>query len=58
MGIQVGREGSMTERGEPLTVAAVMFALAVVGTFPFLRRISSALPGDLGDPLLNAFILG
>jgi len=48
----------MTERRELLTVAAVMFALAIVGTFPLVRRISSALPGDLGDPLLNAFILG
>ncbi len=57
MRIQVGREGSTIERRELLTVAAVILALAVVSTFPLVRRISPALPGNRGDPLLNAFIL-
>ncbi len=33
-------------------------ALALAMTFPLAARAPRALPGDLGDPLLNAWILG
>ncbi|MEW5982273.1 MAG: hypothetical protein AB1806_07865 [Acidobacteriota bacterium] len=39
-------------------VAVVHAALAVLATWPLVRRLGWALPGDLGDPLLNTFILG
>jgi hypothetical protein len=34
-----------------------MVALAVAATWPLAARATSALPGDLGDPLFNAFVL-
>jgi hypothetical protein len=48
----------MTERRELPTVAGVMLALAVASTYPLVRQMASALPDNLGDPLLNTFILG
>jgi hypothetical protein len=39
-------------------VAAGFTVLAVVMTLPLLIHATRALPGDLGDPLLNAWILG
>jgi len=38
--------------------AAAFYALvAALMTWPLLTRVTSAMPGDLGDPLLNAWIL-
>lgn len=56
--MDAGREGHAPGRRELLTVAVVMLAIAMASSFPLVRRLSSALPGDLGDPLLNTFILG
>jgi hypothetical protein len=39
-------------------VALVLALLALAVTYPLAREAPHALPGDLGDPLLNAFILG
>src|SRR2546425_3519412 len=39
-------------------VVAGFAALAVIMTWPLVARATRALPGDLGDPLLNAWILG
>jgi hypothetical protein len=39
-------------------VGSVLAALAVLGTWPLATRMTSALPNDLGDPLLVTFILG
>ncbi len=33
-------------------------SLAILATWPLVRHLGSALPSDLGDPLLNAWILG
>jgi hypothetical protein len=38
-------------------VAALYLAVAIATTWPLARRLGSAVPSDLGDPLLNAFIL-
>lgn len=38
-------------------VAALYLALAIATTWPLARGLGSAVPSDLGDPLLNAFIL-
>ncbi len=48
----------MTDRRELSTVAGVMLALAVASTYPLVRQMASALPDNLGDPLLGTFILG
>jgi hypothetical protein len=45
-------------RHELTRVALALSAMTVAFTFPLAPRITDALPGDLGDPLLNAFILG
>ena len=39
-------------------VFGVMLAVAVATTYPLITRMGRALPGDLGDPLLNTFISG
>jgi hypothetical protein len=39
-------------------VAGLIVASAVAATWPLARHLDQALPGDLGDPLLNAWILG
>lgn len=38
-------------------VAALYLAVAIATTWPLAPRLGSAVPSDLGDPLLNAFIL-
>ncbi|MGH9146559.1 MAG: hypothetical protein ACRD1Q_07610, partial [Vicinamibacterales bacterium] len=43
---------------EGLTVVAGFAALAVVCTWPLAAQIGTALPGDLGDPLFSAWVLG
>ena len=45
-------------RGEVMRVAAAVAAIALVATRPLIWNVANALPGDLGDPLLGAFILG
>jgi hypothetical protein len=47
----------MTGRQELATVTGVMLALALVSTYPLAPMATVALPNDLGDPLLNTFIL-
>jgi hypothetical protein len=44
-------------RHELTRVALAFSAITAVFTFPLASRITDALPGDLGDPLLNTFIL-
>ncbi|MBP1636939.1 MAG: hypothetical protein H6Q10_3513 [Acidobacteria bacterium] len=44
-------------RHELTRVALALSAITAVFTFPLAARITDALPGDLGDPLLNCFIL-
>ena len=39
-------------------VTAALAALAALATHPLLWQATRALPGNLGDPLLNTFILG
>lgn len=48
----------LPQRLEIGTVALVHAALASIATWPLVWRMASGLPGDLGDPLLNTFILG
>lgn len=45
-------------RGEVARVAIAITALTVLVTHPLIWQMAWALPGDLGDPLLNTFILG
>ncbi len=45
-------------RRETGRIALIVAALTVLVTHPLLWRSAGALPSDLGDPLLNAFILG
>lgn len=46
-----------TSLRELAAVAAGVLTLAVVATWPVAARSTWVLPGDLGDPLLNTFIL-
>ena len=49
----------MAARQRPTIAAVSGFALlSLFSTWPLVRHLGSALPGDLGDPLLNAWILG
>ena len=41
----------------PLLALAAYLILAVVMTYPLCLHLSSSLPGDIGDPLLNAWIM-
>ena len=43
---------------EPVLVVLGLSAVTLAATFPLVLRLGHALPGDLGDPLLNAWILG
>jgi len=45
-------------RLEPLFVVSAFLALSILATYPLIRHFGNTLPGDLGDPLLNAWILG
>ena len=42
---------------EALAVVAAFTVAGVTATWPLARRFGDAVPGDLGDPLLNAWIL-
>ncbi len=44
-------------RGELLLVGAIFAVLALVLTYPVVANLASRIPGDLGDPVLNAWIL-
>jgi len=46
------------DRRELARVTLVLALLTTVVTYPLAREAARALPGDLGDPLLNTFILG
>ena len=43
--------------GEGLLVVSAFAVAAVVATWPLARRFGDSLPDNLGDPLLNAWIL-
>ena len=45
------------QRFHPVWAWLSYVALTLVLTYPLVGRLSSALPSDLGDPLLNAWIL-
>ena len=45
-------------RREALRVAAAIGAITLLATHPLAWEAARALPSDLGDPLLNTFILG
>ena len=45
-------------RVEPILVIAAFLALSIAATYPLIRHLGNTLPGDLGDPLLGAWILG
>jgi hypothetical protein len=45
-------------RLEALLVVSAFLALSIVATYPLIRNLGNTLPGDLGDPLLGAWILG
>ena len=56
-----GAPASVQDRvsaGELGRVAVVMIAVAAAMNFRLVTQLGSALPNDLGDPLLNTFILG
>ena len=41
----------------PAFVCALYGLLALISTYPLWRHLSAAVPGDIGDPLLNTWIL-
>jgi hypothetical protein len=41
----------------PIVVSAFL-ALSILATYPLITHLGNTLPGDLGDPLLGAWILG
>src|SRR5262245_18200888 len=43
---------------EATLVAGSFIVLSIAATWPLVRHLSNTLPGDLGDPLLNAWTLG
>ncbi len=43
---------------EAASVASVFAVLALVQTYPLIMRMTDHLPSDVGDPLLNTWILG
>lgn len=51
------RAGSLTPAAEAVLVMAGFAALALAATYPLVRQLTTALPNDLGDPLLNTWIL-
>ncbi|MCC7415672.1 MAG: hypothetical protein IT176_00915 [Acidobacteria bacterium] len=48
----------MTRRGARRAAALLFAALAVWATWPLALHLTEAVPSDLGDPLLGAWILG
>jgi len=49
---------ALRQRLEAPLVVSSFLALSIFATYPLIRHLGHALPGDLGDPLLNAWILG
>jgi len=51
----------MSARPSPLVegaaVVAALLAIAIAGTYPLIGHLGTHLPNDLGDPVLNAWIL-
>lgn len=47
----------LTQRWHPVWAGLSYGALTLILTYPLVGRLSSALPSDLGDPLLNTWIL-
>ena len=45
-------------RSAAARVTVAIAALTVLVTHPLLWQAARVLPGDLGDPVLNAFLLG
>jgi hypothetical protein len=48
----------MTRRVELTMVGGAILVTAIAMTYPLVSRATGALPANLGDPLLNTFILG
>ena len=48
----------LSPRVEATLVACFFTILGIVSTWPLARHLGDVIPGDLGDPLLNAWILG
>ena len=48
----------MTRRLDLTMVAGAVLVTAIAMTYPLVSRATGALPANLGDPLLNTFILG
>jgi len=47
----------VSRRAEAAWVAVAFACLAIATTYPLIRGLGTHLPSDLGDPLLNAWIL-
>src|SRR5207249_9478426 len=43
--------------GEATVVLGCLTAVAIAATYPLIRELSTHLPNDLGDPVLNSWIL-
>jgi hypothetical protein len=52
----VGSEDSSHTR-QHLLVALTFLSITIVQTWPLATHVSQVIPGDLGDPLLNAWLL-
>ncbi len=58
MGPPLTRTGDVHRRRAPFAIAAAAYvALALIVTFPLIVHLRSAVPSDLGDPLLSTSIL-
>ena len=51
------RSGSWRRVAPWLLASAFYLALTIIQTWPLVRRLPAVLPNDLGDPVLNAWIL-
>ena len=48
----------MARRGAPdVLILALYFLFAIALTYPLIVQMGTAVPNDLGDPLLNVWIL-
>jgi hypothetical protein len=52
------RGPALSRRVEGAAVIGFFGLLAIIATWPLARQLGTVIPGDLGDPLLNAWILG
>src|SRR4029453_1735783 len=48
---------SSSSKRETLAATALFAALTLIFTWPLARGLARDIPGDFGDPLLNAWIL-